>query len=126
MSLLPPEEFLTHAEWLLEQDDTEINRRSAVSRAYYFAFHECKNIAVAKNLVSFGCSHQKLIDTMVVTREFKRIGLNLDRLKKRRHKADYHLHLPITRREAADHIKEAKRLKLQLEQCVPASKASGT
>ena len=86
--------FLHLAERLLLTSG-EAAERSAISRAYYFAFHSARERALERGLtlVAGEPSHQQVwrFYTESPDIDCKQIGVNGDRLRGRRNKADYDL-----------------------------------
>lgn len=64
--------------------------RSAISRAYYAAFHKAKTTVLPAREAGFG-SHQQIIDSLQESDDPARrqLGVDLARLKGNRKKADY-------------------------------------
>lgn len=91
-------------------DNREARVRSAISRAYYFAFHRA--LAYLEERESFDREtqseslHRAVVDCYIghERHEYQKIGLNLNRLRTRRGEADYDAQLEI------DSVKEAQTL----------------
>jgi hypothetical protein len=84
-------EYLTLAEQLAQVND-EASKRSSVSRAYYSAFHDALSRAEQKcGPKQGGNSHQWCWDKYMYTLDpaCNQIGIDGDRLKAKRVKADY-------------------------------------
>ncbi len=96
-------EFLTLAEELARGND-EASQRSSISRAYYTVYHlafpraetnvgpysrrkDATRLPQHKNLSTHAWCWQQYIDTNDV--DCEQVGVDGDRMKKRRHKADY-------------------------------------
>ena len=73
--------------------DSEVERRSASSRAYYAAFHRCQPIARAHPVFVDTGSHKRVIEAMTksANRQIQSIGWRLEQCRAKRVKADYHL-----------------------------------
>ncbi|TVO79049.1 HEPN domain-containing protein [Sedimenticola selenatireducens] len=123
-------DFLSFAQDQLT-NDLEISQRNAASRAYYAAFHAAK--AVSNNLpqyqdVNGGC-HTHLIDTLEnhmvksISRDrdmaIKSLGYILRQCRTLRTKADYHISLEFTKKEAELAIAQAKKI---IEKAIPLTK----
>ena len=87
-------EFLNLARELSEEtalhSAQEAKLRSAISRAYYAAFHKAKTTILPTRGAGFG-SHQEIIDILQESDDPARrqLGVDLARLKGNRKKADY-------------------------------------
>ena len=117
-------DFLTCAE-SIATGATEIDSRSAVSRAYYSAYHAASEIADlhfpdAEAHLSKG-AHERLSDRFLGSGNLKAkgVGYMLIVLKKSRHRADYSLNETIDGDEAAQAIANARKIHAQLMNCVP-------
>ncbi|WP_321810128.1 hypothetical protein [Burkholderia sp. BCC1985] len=118
-------DFLTCAE-SIANGGTEIDYRSAISRAYYSAFHAAGEIAdlhfpdqdahIAKG------SHDRLSDRFKASSNMKAKGVAymLVLLKKSRHQADYSLSDTVVVDDALQAIANARKIHAQLVTCVPA------
>src|SRR5262245_12354696 len=93
--MIQPRDFLAQAERLLESG-LEVDRRSAVSRGYYAAYH------LARILVSEKCgvvlsktadSHQTIQRCLMSSQhsQLRAAGSRLESLRGERNLADYHL-----------------------------------
>lgn len=93
---MQPNDLLTVAEHLYQQD-SEAFWRSAANRYYYYAFHRCQQLAEeaqlppAKNQNTG--SHERLISRLINSSDnrLKKLGNTLRTFKKIRVKADYQL-----------------------------------
>ena len=127
--LLVAKEFLADAQLCLDND----RFRSAVSRAYYGAFHACVALFEycgyrPSNFVGWGGRPAKRWEHGVVFKHFPlefvhkrklvdwRIGTTPRRSYKLRIRADYKVQLVVTRALAQDTYEEAKRLIRAVEQ----------
>jgi uncharacterized protein (UPF0332 family) len=114
-------DFLTVAR-LLSAGSTEASWRSAISRAYYAAFHISRDLLEALGFtVPFGdqahaylyrrlqnCGHPLVASA----------GMSLDRLRSERNRADYDLHRPVTQTSASSQIVAAERIILAFDSAV--------
>ena len=82
--------------------DSEVERRSAASRAYYAAFHRCQPIAHAHPVFVDTGSHRRVVEAMTgsANKQIKSIGWRLEQCREKRVKADYHLADEFTPAEA--------------------------
>lgn len=103
----------------LAKGTTEVEYRSAVSRAYYAAYHE--TVVWAASLPTVGVSkpgsgmHKAHIDALTsptvtgaTALRSRSLGYMLNALKARRTKADYHLTETVDIHEAANAVAEAE------------------
>ena len=95
-----PEVFLEIAkDWSENNSDCEAHTRSAISRAYYAAFHCCKGTLTTLGIQpdGVGGSHQKVIDALksCKDKELVALGRKLSDLKVMRESADYDIRFPI-------------------------------
>lgn len=108
-----PIDFLRVAENLLKST-SEIDHRSAASRAYYSAFHYCTPLASYLDPVAKPKSglHNAFIDIFISSsvRKAKAIGYMLRQCHNLRIKADYAIKDEFHYHEADTVIKEAKRI----------------
>ncbi|OQW93029.1 MAG: hypothetical protein BWK79_13280 [Beggiatoa sp. IS2] len=92
----------------------EVNYRNASSRAYYSAFHICKDLMDKHPEwhVAIGSEHQKLINNLlnVPRKELNILGRQLERIKTLRHRADYDLHKKFTYQDAKQTIFESQKI----------------
>ena len=77
-------------------DGSEVERRVAVSRSYYAAWHRCRPIAESQGMFAdSGGSHAEVIEALTRSREtqLKSIGYRLKQCRDLRVKADYHIEI---------------------------------
>lgn len=92
---MDPNRFLAQAWRLLEQDKTPEGYRSAISRAYYAAFHvACQflatiDISVRRDASGHTDAYQYLSNSKDA--EMERAGNSLDDLRTKRNQADYRM-----------------------------------
>ena len=75
-------------------DEAEAERRTAVSRSYYAAYHKCRPLAQKEGIFAdVKGSHAKVIEALRRSRErkVKGFGYRLDQCRELRVKADYHI-----------------------------------
>ena len=93
MSVTPNE--LLEAAKAIGGGDAEVDRRNAVSRAYYAAWHRCQPIGQSVGLSAppGGGVHQQLIDTLEQDRNMtlRSLGYMLRQCRRLRIKADYEI-----------------------------------
>jgi uncharacterized protein (UPF0332 family) len=95
-----PEDFLTLARRLMEQDSDEASFRTVISRAYYSVF-----LTVRQRLGAGGTSHKKLwVEVEKISPALAEIG---QRLREFRNAADYGDAIPDLGNEAARCIRRA-------------------
>ena len=87
-------EILLDAAIAIGKGTAEVDRRNAVSRAYYAAFHRCRSVAQDARLsvAETGSVHVALIDALVAPltpTPLKSIGYMLDQCRRMRADADY-------------------------------------
>lgn len=88
-------EYLQLARYLAAQDvspSEEARQRSAISRAYYAAYHEVRLLARQQGFQdSHAENHRNLIEYCLAEprREWRNLGENLRRLRDKRNSADY-------------------------------------
>ena len=107
--------FISCAEtWLSDPIAVEPILRSCVSRAYYGAFHRCGAFlrdSLAINMADGPSQHTLIPRAMGFTGNatLKRVGYQLDELRKARHLADYRIHSPTAgaRTKAAIAVSDA-------------------
>lgn len=103
---MKPIEFIETAARLLERDPSEADQRSAISRAYYGAFHACieclpDEFRPDRSAAREGGSHKAIIDAVVLWGRSTRPGRSdaqhaarrIAQLKRSRVVADYHLQI---------------------------------
>jgi predicted RNA-binding protein len=110
-------DFIKSAEIALSSDDvSEINARSAGSRAYYGVYHRAKEIVEEKVLatvkVDNAGSHESLIKTLhsIGTVNAKSVAEAMRSMKKFRHLCDYHLGGSVKAKHASMKVVEARLL----------------
>ncbi len=113
-------DFLDSADTRLKQlnQTTEVDYRNAASRAYYAAYHACKNIAEQKKInLSAGATHEKLILGLKNSRnkDLQRLGNILQNMRDSRHKADYKINDTFSYQEAKKILGMAIKLKKDLD-----------
>lgn len=120
---MQPNEFLTLADKLAAMGD-EASHRSAVSRAYYAAYHHCNRWhcqlpAPGSNAGQQGGVHQTLINQLSnpapeLSADEKRasrlLGTRLSIVKKARKKADYDLQDALLEQEVHDALSMCRAL----------------
>ena len=85
-----PEQFREEAQ-KARIDEAEAERRTAVSRSYYAAYHKCRPLAQQEGIFAdVKGSHAKVIEALRRSRErkVKGIGYRLDQCRELRVKAD--------------------------------------
>ena len=106
-------EFFVLAQELM-QGQREVDYRSAVSRAYYSAFHACRTLL--KNIPNLsdniGTSHQKVIDELLShsDKQISSLGNKLKVARDLRQKADYQLENPFSRYEASRLLSQVQKI----------------
>jgi len=112
------EEFLRSAEILIKGNQ-EVDYRNAASRAYYSAFHLCRNFLDQhpKLKASFGAVHEKVIHDFLSNsdKRFQKIGKKLEQAKRLRHAADYKLVYQFVYYTAKQTIDYSCKIKTELE-----------
>ena len=110
---MSPREFLSLADRLLGET-TEADWRTAISRAYYAAFHESRELLASWGFVirqadqaHTGVSRRL---TCSGSPQLVNLGRSLSDLKRMRNVADYDLHCTITRQGACDEVLKVNRL----------------
>jgi len=102
--------FLVLAEELAQRDDPQ-SKRSAISRAYYYAFHLVKDFVTARGVYvpPDGNAHDIVWEAVVhdckLPINVKRVGIHLKSLRRR---ADYTRDFPLLRTDTRDAISAAK------------------
>jgi len=106
-------EFFVLAQELM-QGHREVDYRSAVSRAYYSAFHACRTLL--KNIPnlpgSIGTSHQRVIDELLShsDKQINSLGNKLKVARDLRQKADYQLERAFSRYEASRLLSQVQKI----------------
>lgn len=103
------EDFLSFAKSLPE--DSEINLRNSMSRAYYAAYHGCGEI-YAHDRSAAGGVHNQLIEGLKHSPNIndRKLGFILDQLRSYRTMADYFLSQSITLSDKQVTIKQTEKL----------------
>ena len=109
-------EFIGLAQRLISLDESEINSRAAASRAYYGAFHCCRDL-VGKHpqaIVRAGPSHEQIYQavaalpvTAVGAVELKKIVYLTQQIRAIRNDADYEINQPFPSKRARQAISQA-------------------
>ena len=98
--------------------DREACLRTAISRAYYGAFGLARRVAESEGLDLTGGpeDHEKVRAFFLQSGDQRRrgIGAHLDRLRRKRNRADYDLTYSVTRRECMLSLEQARRLEQTL------------
>lgn len=96
--------------------DNDANLRSAISRAYYAAFHEVDKFLAIDKFPGGGQRHAAIIQYLQSNqdRNLNKIGNNLNRLRSDRNKADYYDTVPDLKNQTNSAIKTAERIFLDL------------
>jgi uncharacterized protein (UPF0332 family) len=115
-------EYLQLAQHLVGQDVTasdEAKRRTAISRAYYAVYNEARHFARQHDFrdEQYG-NHRALIDYYLKEsrREWKNVGVNLERLRNLRNTADYSARFERITYESLLALKFATSLLEQIDQ----------
>jgi uncharacterized protein (UPF0332 family) len=114
-----PDMFLKIAkEWSDNQSGCEAHSRSAISRAYYAAFHCCKRTVHELGISEgeFCGSHQKVIEALKKSgdKELASLGRKLLDLKVMRESADYDIEFPLP---TQNHILAIRKAENIVERC---------
>ena len=96
-----PKEMLAAAE-ALHAGSAEVDWRNGASRAYYAAYHRCRQLATEEKLrvAEGGSGHVPLVDALwdsANSRPVRELGHMLDRCRMRRRKADYEIDVVFPR-----------------------------
>jgi uncharacterized protein (UPF0332 family) len=119
----PWSEFSRLASWLVDEGSRcpseEAAHRSAISRAYYAAFRTALDWGERRKLLKptgTGADHEAVIGTLrrQVSPVAKRTGVQLDRLRRQRARADYEAVFLNVAREARAAVAEADSVLQQL------------
>jgi len=113
---IKPIEIL-HLASALSKQEAEVAHRSAVSRAYYAAYHhgikvvELKIPSTKSSIYKGGC-HQQLSQKLFDGKSniWKSIALQFNDLKKRRVIADYYLNKSISMKQAEQSVVTARQI----------------
>ncbi|MFL1453549.1 hypothetical protein ACJO5Y_03795 [Marinobacter sp. GN3S48] len=114
-----PEYFLEISkEWSENKSDCEAHTRSAISRAYYAAFHHCVTTLQELGIPAdgIGGAHQKIIDALKESgdKELAALSHKLKDLKVMRESADYQINFPLPSQNHWLAIRKAENI---LERC---------
>ncbi len=104
-------ELLVLAERLVDGDDSEAVRRTAINRAYYAAYHAAARFVRARGLLATKHSHRAVWSVLARSedRTVASIGARGDLLRQRRQEADYVVPFPgDAGRQAREGIAEAR------------------
>lgn len=111
-------QFLTSAQ-IFMQGGREIDYRNAASRAYYCAFHLCKNLVetIPISTDNIGTSHQRIIDALAQSHDkrLKSLANKLKVVRELRHKADYKLDIKFSRYEASRALSHTQKITSEVE-----------
>lgn len=120
---MSPEEFINTAERLLKGAGPESDKRSAISRSYYGAFHECKGNLPSRHAPSASQyrseeSHKAVIDALAQwgksldpgRTDAQQAGRKLMRLKLARRNADYEIETPVIDADVTSCVVKAKEI----------------
>ncbi|PKD41985.1 hypothetical protein CWO84_02875 [Methylomonas sp. Kb3] len=101
--------FLQFAQSL--SDDSEIQMRNSVSRAYYAAYHTCLDVYKTDGTAEGGV-HAKLISGLKNSPNIndRKVGFMLQQLKMLRTTADYHLTSTVSIKDKQTAIGQTERL----------------
>lgn len=108
--------YLNVASYLLSQTGEEY-WRSAISRAYYAVFGAVRGILQSRGAqLKSDNVHRQVINRLKRHKNptARQIGVNLDRLRRERNKADYDGGLSISRNEASIAITIAQKIRRNL------------
>ncbi|WP_310631639.1 hypothetical protein [Paraburkholderia sp.] len=120
---MSPEEFIDTAERLLLEPTREADKRSAVSRSYYGAFHACvesmpKEYAPVRDSFVSAESHRAVIDALSAwgTRLVSgrsvaaQVAHELAVLKRARRHADYDLTRTLNERDVGSCVRQSRKI----------------
>ncbi|MBF0369198.1 MAG: hypothetical protein HQL52_07045 [Magnetococcales bacterium] len=128
---ITPEEFLESGRILLQKKE-EVDHRNATSRAYYGAFHACRNLARRLGLDIRGSggmgSHRALVNALFgftvannsaiepkQINQIRNAGKQLSPLISKRHEADYDLDREHLLNEARHVVSSSSKIMAQVE-----------
>ncbi|MBU2739902.1 hypothetical protein [Acidithiobacillus concretivorus] len=119
-----PSDFIEFAKNLACPD--EISRRTSISRAYYGCYHFSEILCAQKGIdLSTGSSsggiHKRLCAAMQGSQDanMRSLGDKLDRLRKKRIRADYDLADQVGAKETAKIVCKCERLLVELKKNSP-------
>jgi uncharacterized protein (UPF0332 family) len=120
---MTPEEFISTAERLLKEPCVEADKRSAISRSYYGAFHASvqslpPQFAPTKDAVNSGESHKAVIDALASWGSSRLKGCTdaaqasrkLASLKRARRRADYEIAKDLEQSDLASCILNSRKV----------------
>lgn len=121
-----PEVFLNVAkEWVEKKDECEAHERSAISRAYYAAYHSCRNALEVLGIpeIDHLPSHQRVIKALKTCddKDLSSLGRKLADLKVMREAADYDIEFPLPIQNKQLAIRKAESI---LERCNEKTKSA--
>lgn len=135
---IKPLDFLAQSQRLIQLDE-EVEHRSAVSRAYYCAFHACTKVCDALGVgPSIGSkrSHEEVIDCLTsvpstkpfgaLKVECKALGIELRKGKKLRKCADYQLDRTLALSDAKSHLAKMGMINVRANSLMPRILAATT
>jgi len=112
------EEFLKSAEILIKGNQ-EVDYRNAASRAYYCAFHLCRNFLNKQFDSQIGdeASHTRVICKLKDSpnSKLRKLGNKLEQVKRLRHAADYRLVYQFEYYKAKQTLSHSYKIKIELE-----------
>lgn len=93
----------------------EVDWRNGASRAYYAAFHRCRQLAVAERLAvaQTGSAHVALIDAFLANLNpapLKRLGFMLRGCRDRRADADYEVEASFSKQVGRSVVADCQRI----------------
>jgi uncharacterized protein (UPF0332 family) len=120
---MTPEEFIDTAEKLLVERAKEADKRSAISRAYYGAFHACmecmpKEYAPTREQLNSAESHKSVIDALASwgsrnvsgRTDAAQAARTLASLKRARRRADYDIELALNEGDVDSCVKRSRKV----------------
>lgn len=119
----------------LGRQDSELGCRSAISRAYYAAFHRCRLWEqtlpeLGRNEGPAGGSHQELINRLkhpaercgeLLKERSRQNGVQLEVQRRRRVQADYHLEEAVASSAMHDQLSQAQEVLARCDAPFPRS-----
>ena len=106
-----PIDLLGQTQELVADSATEVRYRTVISRAYYAAFHACRELAPALGFRDRRdrSAHGRLNRFLAKRKEdrYRERAVLLRQLRDLRNTADYHLNVTVTKAIAADAVKDA-------------------
>ena len=127
MAITPRE--LLEAAGTLGQRGSEVDLRNAASRAYYAAYHQCRQLARDLRLrpaPGSGGVHQRVIGTLTGSQDMKlkRLGYMLEQCRKLRVAADYDIKAEFPLGHARTALAQCRKILSGAEAAPPASGGS--